>query len=150
MTADARVAASWLRYLGLARNAICPAPAWARVPTRETAADATVRFRPWLQAFRDYAFGGRPFTAGEVRSQIKAAEDFGANGWMLWNPGNRYSPADLRSRTEPGIRKLPERQRRPVSALEHCAPLDARKPRIDDARRLEFHLHTMSSAWVMR
>ena len=55
-----------------------------------------VRFRPWLQAFRDYAFGGRPFTAGEVRAQINAAEDFGADGWMLWNPRNRYSAADLR------------------------------------------------------
>ena len=56
----------------------------------------SVRFRPWLQAFRDYAFGGRPFTAGEIKAQIKAAEDFGANGWMLWNPHNQYSAADLK------------------------------------------------------
>jgi hypothetical protein len=55
-----------------------------------------VHFRPWLQAFRDYAFGGRPFTAGEIRSQINAAEDFGTGGWMLWNPQNRYSAADLK------------------------------------------------------
>ena len=55
-----------------------------------------VYFRPWLQAFRDYAFGGRPFTAGEIRSQINAAEAFGTNGWMLWNPNNRYSSADLK------------------------------------------------------
>jgi hypothetical protein len=54
-----------------------------------------VRFRPWLQAFPDYAFGGRPFTAGEIRRQIAAADDAGSNGWMLWNPHNRYSPADL-------------------------------------------------------
>ena len=53
-------------------------------------------FRPWLQAFRDYAFGGRPFTAGEIRRQIDAAEAFGSNGWMLWNPNNRYSAADLK------------------------------------------------------
>jgi hypothetical protein len=59
-----------------------------------------VRFRPWLQAFRDYAFGGQPFTAGEVRTQINAAEDFGADGWMLWNPHNRYSAADLKSRVQ--------------------------------------------------
>ena len=56
----------------------------------------SVRFRPWLQAFRDYAFGGRPFTAGEVRAQINAVEDFGADGWMLWNPRNEYSTADLK------------------------------------------------------
>jgi hypothetical protein len=55
-----------------------------------------VRFRPWLQAFRDYAFGGRPFTAGEIRAQIRAAEDSGADGWMLWNPHNQYSAADLK------------------------------------------------------
>lgn len=56
----------------------------------------SVRFRPWLQAFRDYAFGGHPFTAGEVRSQIRAAEEFGSDGWMLWNPRNDYSSADVR------------------------------------------------------
>ena len=55
-----------------------------------------VRFRPWLQAFRDYAFDGRPFTAGEIRIQIKAAEDFGAAGWMLWNPRNQYSSVELK------------------------------------------------------
>jgi hypothetical protein len=63
---------------------------------RERTARTPLHFRPWLQAFRDYAFGGRPFTAGEIRSQIKAAEDFGANGWMLWNPRNQYSAADLK------------------------------------------------------
>jgi hypothetical protein len=54
------------------------------------------RFRPWLQAFGDYAFDGRRFTAGEIRRQIDAAEEFGANGWMLWNPRNRYSAAGLK------------------------------------------------------
>ena len=54
-----------------------------------------VRFRPWLQAFPDYAFHGGPFTSGEVRTQIRAAEDVATNGWMLWNPHNRYSQADL-------------------------------------------------------
>jgi hypothetical protein len=54
-----------------------------------------LRFRPWLQAFPDYAFKGGSFTRGEVRTQIKAAGDIGTDGWMLWNPHNRYSPADL-------------------------------------------------------
>jgi hypothetical protein len=52
-----------------------------------------LRFRPWLQAFRDYAFGGRVFGAPELRLQVKAANDFGSNGWMIWNPRNIY-PAD--------------------------------------------------------
>lgn len=64
--------------------------------TRERTGVPPVRFRPWLQAFADYGFGAGAFTSGEVRAQIRAADDFGANGWMLWNPRNRYSAADLR------------------------------------------------------
>jgi hypothetical protein len=53
------------------------------------------RFRPWLQAFRDYAFDRRPFTGQEIREQIRAAEAFGAHGWMLWNPRNTYTADGL-------------------------------------------------------
>lgn len=54
-----------------------------------------VRFRPWLQAFRDYAFDRRAFGATEIRAQIEAAESAQADGWMLWNPRNQYDPATL-------------------------------------------------------
>jgi hypothetical protein len=54
-----------------------------------------VRFRPWLQAFKDYAFDRRPFDADEIRIQIQAAEQFGSDGWMLWNPRNDYSAVGL-------------------------------------------------------
>jgi len=57
---------------------------------------STLRFRPWLQAFKDYAFDKRQFTAKEVAEQIKAANAFGSHGWMLWNPGNVYSPDGLK------------------------------------------------------
>jgi hypothetical protein len=60
-----------------------------------------MRFRPWLQAFPDYAFGAGAFTAGQVKAQIRAAEDIGTNGWMLWNPHNRYSRADVKADDEP-------------------------------------------------
>jgi hypothetical protein len=63
----------------------------------------SVRFRPWLQAFRDYAFDKRLFTGTEIRKQINAAEDFGANGWMLWNPRNSYAPDGLKEDTEPAL-----------------------------------------------
>jgi hypothetical protein len=53
------------------------------------------RFRPWLQAFRDYAFDRRLFAASEVADQIRAASDFGSDGWMLWNAGNTYSGLGL-------------------------------------------------------
>lgn len=54
-----------------------------------------VRFRPWLQAFRDYAFDRRNFGAAEIRAQIEAADAAGTDGWMLWNPRNRYEPTTL-------------------------------------------------------
>lgn len=56
---------------------------------------SAARFRPWLQAFRDYAFDKRPFGEAEVRAQIDAAESFGSDGWMLWDPHNTYFAADL-------------------------------------------------------
>ncbi|MFM0055345.1 putative glycoside hydrolase [Paraburkholderia phytofirmans] len=55
----------------------------------------SVRFRPWLQAFRDYAFDHRDFDAAQIRAQTAAADAAGSDGWMLWNPRNRYDPADL-------------------------------------------------------
>lgn len=48
------------------------------------------RFRPWLQAFRDYAFHGGDFGEERLQTQIRAAEKFGASGWMFWNPRNIY------------------------------------------------------------
>jgi hypothetical protein len=79
----------------IVRRSLANAIARTRVPAR--------RFRPWLQAFRDYAFGAGAFTSGEVREQIRAAEELGTTGWMLWNPQNRYSRADLLP-AEPGPR----------------------------------------------
>jgi len=58
---------------------------------RERSGIPAVRFRPWLQAFRDYAFDRREFTGREIRAQISAAEKFGSDGWMLWNPRNTYT-----------------------------------------------------------
>jgi hypothetical protein len=57
---------------------------------------ASVRFRPWLQAFKDYAFDRRAFVGKELADQIKASDAFGSHGWMLWNPGNVYSAEALK------------------------------------------------------
>ncbi len=65
---------------------------------QERTAIAPIRFRPWLQAFRDYAFDRRHFQGHEISSQVRAAEEFGA-GWMLWNPRNVY--------TSEGLKRLP-------------------------------------------
>jgi hypothetical protein len=62
---------------------------------RRTAGTA-VRYRPWLQAFTDYAFGGKAFGADEIAKQTKASRDAGTDGWMLWNPRNVYSTNDIK------------------------------------------------------
>jgi hypothetical protein len=62
--------------------------------TQKMAIDRTkaspLHFRPWLQAFHDYAYGGGDFKEERMRIEIKAAEDSGASGWMFWNAGNIY------------------------------------------------------------
>lgn len=50
-----------------------------------------IHFRPWLQAFPDYAFDHRSFGTDEIRAQINAAEEAGSDGWMLWDPHNNYT-----------------------------------------------------------
>jgi hypothetical protein len=64
---------------------------------------SSVRFRPWLQAFKDYAFDRRYFNGPEIRNQIEAAEEFGSNGWMLWNPRNVYRPDGLKKEYPPKL-----------------------------------------------
>ena len=56
-----------------------------------------VQYRPWLQAFTDYAFGGVVFGADLIGKQTKASRDAGAIGWMLWNARNVYSTNDIRA-----------------------------------------------------
>lgn len=56
---------------------------------------APIRFRPWLQAFKDYAFDRRVFDYDEVANQIRGAAEFGSDGWMLWNPRNTYGGTGL-------------------------------------------------------
>jgi hypothetical protein len=63
---------------------------------------SAVRFRPWLQAFKDYAFDRRSFTASEIHAQINASDANGSHGWMLWNAASRFSLAGLQQNLEPG------------------------------------------------
>jgi hypothetical protein len=55
-----------------------------------------VQVRPWLQDFRDYAFGRKIFGPTEIRAQIKGSDDGGGAGWLLWNPRNSYTADALR------------------------------------------------------
>lgn len=55
-------------------------------------------FRPWLQDF-DL---GAVYDASRVRAQIRASDDGGASGWLLWNAGNVY--------TEPALEPADDRE----------------------------------------
>jgi len=45
--------------------------------------------RPWLQAFPLRVTKG--YGPGYIETQIRAAHDAGAVGWLLWSPENRYN-----------------------------------------------------------
>jgi hypothetical protein len=61
----------------------------------DLAPDARHKLRPWLQ---DFSYGeGIEYGDAEVAAQIQAADDFGANGWMIWNPANDYRLGSFRS-----------------------------------------------------
>jgi hypothetical protein len=48
---------------------------------------------PWYQ---DFTLGPPRYGAEHVRAQIQAGYDNGVRGWMLWNPGSRYTTSALR------------------------------------------------------
>jgi hypothetical protein len=55
--------------------------------------------RPWLQYFDDYPWQtGRAFGAADIDAQRQAAVAAGVNGWMMWDPSNRYSRGGLGQR----------------------------------------------------
>ncbi len=47
--------------------------------------------RAWLQDFDDYQRRGLKYGPAEVKAQIKAADDAGSKGWMLWDPYMLYN-----------------------------------------------------------
>lgn len=53
----------------------------------------TAEIRPYLQAF---TLGQPRYTPAHVREQIRAAEELGIKGWVLWNPRSAYEQAYFR------------------------------------------------------
>ena len=51
---------------------------------------APSKFRPWLQSFRDYTYSRHQYREHEIAAQIRAAEQSGVSGWLLWNPSSRF------------------------------------------------------------
>ena len=59
------------------------------------------RVRPWLQAFKDYAFDRRHYKKTEIQEQIKACVDANTSGWMFWNPASKYNESYFIPTDEP-------------------------------------------------
>ncbi len=55
------------------------------------------KIRPWLQNFnlKVDTERGISYDAEKIKAQIKAAEDSGTSGWLLWNPLNIYTKEAL-------------------------------------------------------
>jgi hypothetical protein len=67
-------------------------------------------FRPWLQ---DFGYPGmRDYTAWDVREQIRAADEAGTSGWMLWDPAQLWRT----DRLDPTESSLPDQQDRIIPA----------------------------------
>lgn len=59
---------------------------------KQVTAGSGVRLVPWIQ---DFTLGGVPYGPAEVKAQIDAAAELGINGFLLWNPGVRYTAEAL-------------------------------------------------------
>lgn len=62
---------------------------------------SSLRFRPWLQSFKDYGYDRKFFMSKEINEQIKGAEKAACSGWMLWNSSSRFSQKGLQDAKEP-------------------------------------------------
>ncbi len=52
-----------------------------------------MRIRPWIQ---DFGYGPfPPYTAAQVRAEMRAAADNDASGWMIWNAQARFTEGAL-------------------------------------------------------
>jgi hypothetical protein len=47
--------------------------------------------------YQDFTMGPPRYGAAQVRAQMKAGYDNGVRGWVLWNPGSRYTLGALRA-----------------------------------------------------
>ncbi len=58
------------------------------------------KLRPWLQYYNDY-LTGKAYTADDVEVQKKATYDNGVQGWLFWDPSNRFNKGGFDSK-QPG------------------------------------------------
>ena len=57
------------------------------VESLATVENNKAKIRPWLQDFNL----GAVYTASMIRDQIKASDEAGGYGWLIWDPSNTYT-----------------------------------------------------------
>jgi hypothetical protein len=60
---------------------------------RSAGVTGVAQIRPWYQ---DFTLGRPRYGAEQVRAQMRAGYDNGVYGWILWNPGSRYTISALK------------------------------------------------------
>ncbi len=78
------------------------------------------QFKPWLQAFNDYAFDRRKYGQKQLNDQIRACDRLGTSGWLVWNARcdyKKYFPIK-RYRNHKRYRKYKKKKVASISILE--------------------------------
>src|SRR4029079_3342733 len=84
---------------------------------------------PWYQ---DFTLGPPRYGPEHVRAQIQAGYDNGVRGWMLWDPGRRYTTAALRPEILPEAQERkraaePEEPARAAGSVRTSAPARSKR-----------------------
>jgi hypothetical protein len=74
--------------------------------------------------YQDFTMGAPRYGAAQVRAQMQAGYDNGVRGWVLWNPGSRYTLGALRAEGAGDADDAPRPARR-----DSTRPGSARRPR---------------------
>jgi len=76
------------------------------------------RIVPWYQ---DFTLGPPHYDADHVRAQMQAGYDNGVRGWLLWNPGSKYTVSALRPAilSEAEERSRGKAATKTVNAMKH-------------------------------
>jgi hypothetical protein len=71
--------------------------------------------------YQDFTMGRPRYGATQVRAQMKAGYDNGVRGWVLWNPGSRYTLGALRPEGAGDAEAAPRTERRDSTRRDSAA-----------------------------
>jgi hypothetical protein len=78
--------------------------------------------------YQDFTMGRPRYGVAQVRAQMKAGYDNGIRGWVLWNPGSRYTLSALRPEGADDTPAAPSRAARSVAREGNDRASSAERP----------------------